>query len=1320
MAQQQPLHLALGELVMGSRPGIAPSTTVSSTGWGQTGGKPRRTWILKDRARPATSHPGLQLTVEQVEPLICSRLVNIQAALRAADPNGTGLVSKEEFRRVLKNLLSVSQNQLNSVISEIGGNLRTVIRLFRLFDYNRGGHIQQQEFRRILDNYCTRLTDKEFHRLWNHYSPNNVTIINYEVFLDKLGFGDSFKIAPVCTKLVWRALQAFDTTRSGLVKQDVLRAVLSSFIFPMNPLSFQKLTGRYGVRATGPVRWKHFLGHFMSPLSGKEDANRHDDRASERAAPDVDKLNLHTIYPHLKEILRVQTTEAGCISRADLRYFVERPGGTSQPRLPQSQIRELLNVLDPEHSGVIQLTRLKSLLSSIASDHLDNVDPTATPAETPFIHEDTEDAAEEQNTADEKQTTQWADGVSVASASWRTVEGLLLDRLCEQLSSVLAALKLYDPQHTGHVTQEDLKEVLSCYGMPISDAHFKKRQWSSSSQRTGLDSCNILDVVFQRMKLRLEQRHTSLRSRIQAVIHRADEAELSEADVRKILEDTWVILDDKHFSRFTETLGFRDGRIERSVFQAKYEEATAGDHLQGSKLNPVLTSAEQCLAAMKTRIMSVHRDNLTAFRLMDRRRKGVVDCHGFKALYDSLGFFCSQDEYQRLLGLIGLHPGNNLNYAEFVSVVENGGKRQTQAASVQQQLHELLACEARSKWADMSKVLCQFDQDGQGRIYKKSLRGLLFTYALPMKSNEFEEFWSRYDQEGRGSVEVCDFLDRLCLHHDEELRSESLKLNQTVVQQDADKPVSSEATSLEHIEQVVHENYRKLSDELTRLGTQRDGTVTVEELLSLLHACSCCIQREQLVDHLHRLRVSMDDSCRRLSYLDFLSAFDRKAEECERPPASPDAVHHMESLDSLSPNMALAFSAFDRSGTGAVRALDFRQVLENFCARLSDKQYRYMLTKLELDADTCTVHWKDFLNKFQLQSPQSALQCSSRRPASVGRPETGSPLGSMERRLRGAVQRCWKEIQRKCSELDPQREGCISAASFLGILQALSIRMTEEQFEHLAVKLDIMNNGHVSYHNFLRHFLLNLKPAETQRAFERRRLPLPVESLLERAQRGGRQRGTDSRPPTQTQPPGVTQLLQQMHSLVSGHLYEITRELTDLDPCSSATVSKEHFRQICDRHHLRLTNDQFECVWSQMPLNEQRKLQYREFLKRFGALGAERSPEPTRETQHGCSDAGGSTVHRTKMSLGLLSTDCVKVMLRIYETVRSSWTSIRRCFLTSDRNRTGSVAVQDFRKVLHHFSVSLSEEEFFHLSSYFDDNTTGKICYNSFLWTFLH
>ncbi|KAJ4924901.1 hypothetical protein JOQ06_003850 [Pogonophryne albipinna] len=82
----------------------------------------------------------------------------------------------------------------------IGGNLATLI---RVFDCKREGHIQQHEFRRILDNYGIHLTDKEFQRLRNHYSPNNNSTISYELFLDKLGFGDScnFKIAPVCAKI---------------------------------------------------------------------------------------------------------------------------------------------------------------------------------------------------------------------------------------------------------------------------------------------------------------------------------------------------------------------------------------------------------------------------------------------------------------------------------------------------------------------------------------------------------------------------------------------------------------------------------------------------------------------------------------------------------------------------------------------------------------------------------------------------------------------------------------------------------------------------------------------------------------------------------------------------------------------------------------------------------------------------------------------------------------------------------------------------------------------------------------------------------------
>lgn len=57
---------------------------------------------------------------------------------------------------------------------------------------------------------------------------------------------------------------------------------------------------------------------------------------------------------------------------------------------------------------------------------------------------------------------------------------------------------------------------------------------------------------------------------------------------------------------------------------------------------------------------------------------------------------------------------------------------------------------------------------------------------------------------------------------------------------------------------------------------------------------------------LFRLNVSLDENCR-LAYMEFLSALDQKAEKKDDPPpASPDAVRQIESLDSLSPGMAMA------------------------------------------------------------------------------------------------------------------------------------------------------------------------------------------------------------------------------------------------------------------------------------------------------------------------------------------------------------------------------------------------------------------------------
>ncbi|KAJ4924902.1 hypothetical protein JOQ06_003851, partial [Pogonophryne albipinna] len=863
---------------------------------------------------------------------------------------------------------------------------------------------------------------------------------------------------------VWQALQAFDSTRSGLVAQDVLRAILSSFIFPMNPHSFQKLTSHYGVSATGPLRWKHFLGHFMSPVKVEGDTNLLAKRASEPPVPEKD--NFQDINPRLKRF-------STCT-------------GSSEA--------------DPQHIGYIAQEDLKKLLSShgipISERHFNKLCETS------------------------------------SSRPGSSSKLVYYPDFLENLGVPLTYETCPSSEHTER----------RCTS-PQSTVQSVRAQRPASCLQVSADTCNILDIVFQRMRSRLEQRHSSLPDRIKAITHGSN-GTLSEKDIRKILEDSWVILDDTNFHKFTELLGLRDGRIERSVFLEKY--------------------AAQCLAAMKTRIKSIHGNNLSAFRLMDRKRNGVVDCRDFKELYSSLGFFCREAEYQRLLELIGLQPGGNLNYAEFVDVVENNGKKGTQTAYVPEQLHELLACEAHYTWADMSKVLCQYDTDGRGWIHKKRLRGLLFTYALPIRSEEFDQLWLRYDPEGQGR----------------ELRPWRQKLNQAAAQQSPDRPGSSDAASLECIEHIVQENFKELSDSLAHLETGRDGTVTVEQLLSLLQTYSSSMKRQQLEIHLRRLNVTVDDN--RLAYMDFLYAFDHK-KSGERPPASPDAERQKESLDGLSPAVALArmqelvtasaphkaFSAFDQRGTGTVKPLEFRQ-------------YRHMLTKLQLDCETCTVNWKDFLNTFQSESPLISERCLS------------------------------KNIERR----------------------------------------------------------------------------------------------TTTRSPTQTKTPETTkhnEENQQIQDFISGHLYEITKKLMDLKPSNSTT---------------RLTNDQIECVWSQMPVNEQKKLQYRDFLELLFALGrtprteaggpTDNVPSPSCEPREAASATKSCSPETTApefssrrpSSMGRPGTGSPPGSRGrgLRAGVQRCWKEIQRNCAMEDPQREGHISTTSFLKILHSLGINMTQEQLEHLT----------------------
>ena len=60
---------------------------------------------------------------------------------------------------------------------------------------------------------------------------------------------------------------------------------------------------------------------------------------------------------------------------------------------------------------------------------------------------------------------------------------------------------------------------------------------------------------------------------------------------------------------------------------------------------------------------------------------------------------------------------------------------------------------------------------------------------------------------------------------------------------------------------------------------------------------------------------------------------------------------------------------------------------------------------------------------------------------------------------------------------------------FADVLIANGVDMPEEEFYDLMTKYDLKENGTFSYVEFLRHFILSLKPREETNLLTRRKLP---------------------------------------------------------------------------------------------------------------------------------------------------------------------------------------------------------------------------------------
>ncbi|XP_038612776.1 EF-hand calcium-binding domain-containing protein 6 isoform X2 [Tachyglossus aculeatus] len=214
----------------------------------------------------------------------------------------------------------------------------------------------------------------------------------------------------------------------------------------------------------------------------------------------------------------------------------------------------------------------------------------------------------------------------------------------------------------------------------------------------------------------------------------------------------------------------------------------------------------------------------------------------------------------------------------------------------------------------------------------------------------------------------------------------------------------------------------------------------------------------------------------------------------------------------------------------------------------------------------------------------------------------------------------------------------------------------------------------------------------------------------------------------------------ELSETLRAHSTQLAQALADADPPQAGTVTKEDFRGICSRQFPLWSDEQFENLWSHMPLDASGKLKYRDFLAKFCRKMATpplTSTNPAGVPERGSrpvSLSGGSTSYphpeaapaptSHSQTLGHpvcperlappLPT-CEPIEQRLRKKIQSCWKALLKECSGKDLDQQGEMAIADFWALAEKFGLNFSKVDQQQLTAKYDKKSNGRFAYCDFL-----
>ncbi|XP_052809717.1 EF-hand calcium-binding domain-containing protein 6-like isoform X2 [Mya arenaria] len=1239
-------------------------------------------------------------------------------------------------------------------------NLKSVVKALQLFDYNRDGRIQRHEMRRVIENYCFKLSDQQYDKLWQRYDFHHSGMVNYKDFLARLGVSVNNRAKPqqdgTVAALNWqqntphphlrnykqrqedehmlksmsfreieiefrkrmrdnyltlkKAFMSFDTRLDGFISVDDLLSILTQFTLPMSKQLFSQLMDKCGVHATGRVDWENLLEKFQDPVmvgNGQTLPIRPNHKffpvkegIQTVAVDEIWKLlykHVQSNYRSIKQaFLEFDVNRKGRVSRSELRNILEK----FHIRLQDSQFKQLMEKIDPHHTNNISYQKFLELFEE----------------------------------TDGPEGHKWLNSVhkvnehtKPAIMAWETIEEILKEKITEYWKNVSSALLDYDYKNDGHISHRNLKKVLDNYVLPVSDEHL------------------------QSMISRCEDRTESKVNYVQFL-------EKLKVDVRPgdLNGLSTQIFDGSHDRerRRQDDLNYRNAKI------------AVLSHVRTSEM-----TAEEVITRLKDRIAQHSQEFRHAFTAYDRRGKGTVSKRDFRQVLISFGFAMSDEQYNILVSKLNFSEKGQMQYSDFISnfydTRQGGGPgeeiqrsgnhrvnpiRGDEFGMTIEQVEKKLASKLRENFANLRGAFYKFDDNHTGQLTKESFRRLLDSFMCFMTDEQFEEFCKRHGIMKKTRITYSEFLDRFEVRDSVDGHKWLNSVHRFNEVQPT--PEMSAEDAFDMIRRKAHQQFKDLSHAFIKIGTKANGTLKRRDLRQLLQTFVMPVNDEQfsklwkMFDTYNQGYISYEEFLQKIGASEFTPGdlfgpstqiIDQSRQFLDEHNETQQGKH--ERITQIQANRAgfmtveeveqalkdkirdnyddfnKAFRKYDTNKKGLLSIEEVQKVLIDFNLFLDDDQFFTLLDRCGLSTKKSKLNYNQFLAAFE-EGRKSSYGHRRREDVQILEdPEMTNQ--EAEHKLRELVASQVEILERAFGAFD--KDGCsrIPVSEFRRVVDLFCLKMSDAQWKHIVPKLTITGDK-INYCMFLDSFTMSEQEGRAMKDSER---------WLASLTKSIRSQTPHLMP--------VDEVEERLREAVSSNPYNIAQAFTESDYANMGVVSKDDFKTIVNKNLFRMTDDQYEKLWSVVNVNEFGNVDYHDFIKRFSSDPSPRKlpppPTPLQRSNTNLQRRPESMAFRrsvtrldmpsrgsraqSRMATPLVNAEMAESVLK--NTIFRNWKQIQQMCRQKDTENSGSINVVDLKEILVRYGVDLTSDEFLNLMTKYDLKENGRFCYQDFLRHFI-